>query len=253
MIQRAGGDFMKALYILMAVSLGVLVSACQTPKKKPEAPSPPRTDVRFKPAWAVSPIRTGEGRHPDLFGGDSKGVWVSPEVAAMKKSAASPAGSLAMPLIDEDAHALSQAYIVIECHLESEFADMSIAQDAVQLRGIQLHLESPDGLRVPPLQTLSFGSVQEEEVGALKRFRLTTVAIFPRDNLLVAVPSLIATAPQVRLVLEGHDSTFYFEWAAMPSGETGMRAPTPEEALCITKLGYYELYGSIRRLAHVLD
>lgn len=243
---------MKARNVLMAALLCILVSACQTPKKS-EPPPPPQAHVRFEPAWAVSPIQLAEGRHPDLYSGECRGVWDNGEVAAMKRLASPPAGNLAPPHIDEDAQALSEAYIVIECHLVSEFADMSVAQDVVRLRGMELYLEAPDGTRIPPIQQQSFGSVDEEQVGALKRFRLTTVAIFPRDNVVVGMPALSATAPGVRLVLEGHDSKFYFEWAARAPGETQLRPPTPEEALYITKLGYYELYGSIRRLAHIFD
>jgi hypothetical protein len=95
--------------------------------------------------------------------------------------------------------------------------------------------------------------VDEEQAGALKQFSLTTVAIFPRDNLLVGMPAIGANAESARLVLEGHDSAYYFEWAGMPAEQQGIRAPTQEEAVYITKLGYYELYGSIRRLAHIFD
>jgi hypothetical protein len=200
----------------------------------------------------VSPIQRGEGRYGDLFSGASRAVWITNDVSAMKK-AASTAPAFAPPGIDADAAALVEAYIVIECHLESEFSDMSVAYDVTRLRGIQMYLETPDGTKLRPIQTRSFGGVDEEQAGALKQFSLTTVAIFPRDNLLVGMPAIGANAESARLVLEGHDSAYYFEWAGMPAEQQGIRAPTQEEAVYITKLGYYELYGSIRRLAHIFD
>lgn len=238
---------------LLAGVVSVALVGCQTPKK-PEAPPPPEANVRFEPAWAVSPIHHDEGRYGDLFSGASRGVWNTSQVAAMKKAASeAPPPELTPPHLDEDAQALTEAYVVIECHLVSEFNDMSIAYDVARLRGIQTYLMTPDGTRIDPIQIRSFGPVEETPVDALKRFSLTTVVIFPRDNLLIGMPALSAEAPSVRLVLEGHDSKYYFEWAGMPPGETGLRAPTQEEAVYITKLGYYELYTGIRRLAHIFD
>ena len=242
----------------MQLRIGILVgclcivaTACQTPKK-PAAPPPQQAHVRFEPAWSVSPIQRGEGRYGDLFSGASRAVWVTSDVSAMKK-AATPAPQVTPPRIDEDAAALVEAYIVIECHLVSEFSDMSVAYDVARLRGIQMYLETPDGTRLLPIQTRSFGGVEEEQAGALKQFSLTTVAVFPRDDLLVGMPAIGAHAESARLVLDGHDSKYYFEWAGMPADQQGIRPPTQEEAVYITKLGYYELYGSIRRLAHIFD
>lgn len=236
---------------VLAGSLCIMAFACQTPKK-PEAPPPQIASVRFEPAWAVSPIQHGEGRYGDLFSGASRAVWNTIEVAAMKREA-SPAPSLAPPRIDEDARALTEAFIVIECHLVSEFSDMSVAYDVTRLRGIQAYLMTPDGTRLDPIQIRSFGSVAETQSDALKRFSLTTVAIFPRQDLLIGMPALSAQSESARLVLEGHDSTYYFEWAGMTPETAGLRPPTQEEAVYITKLGYYELYTEIRRLAHIFD
>ncbi len=242
---------MKLKVVVLAGALSVLVLACQTPKK-PEAPPPPQANIRFEPAWAVSPIHHAEGRYGDLFSGASRAVWNTSEIAAMKKAASTPP-DLVPPRLDADAQALTEAYVVIECHLVSEFNDMSIAYDAIRLRGIQAYLMTPDGTRLDPIQIRSFGSVEESQADALKHFSLTTVVIFPRDNLLMGMPALSAEADSARLVLEGHDSVYYFEWAGMPAGATGLRPPTQEEALYITKLGYYELYTGIRRLAHIFD
>ena len=242
---------MKRCAVLLPLFMGVLLVACQTPKK-PEAPPPPKAHVLFEPGWSVSPIQMGEGRYPDLLAGACRGVWVDSTVTEMKRASAPPV-DLVPPHLDEDARALTDAFIVIECHLVSEFGDMSVAYDTVRLRGIDVYLETPDGTRVRPIQSRSFVTVKEEPLGALKRFSLTTVVIFPRQDLVAGTPSISAAAPSARLVLEGHDSTCFFEWGALPAGQEGLRPPTPEEALYITKLGYYELYNGIRRLAHIVD
>lgn len=242
---------MKRCAVLLALLLCVLLVSCQTPTK-PEAPPPPKAHELFEPGWAVSPIQMGKGKYPDLLGGASRGVWVSGPVSEMKRAAAGVV-DMAPPHLDEDARALTDAFIVIECHLVSEFGDMSVAYDAVRMRGLDVYLETPDGARIRPIQSRSFGAVKEEPAGALKRFNLTTVVIFPRQDLIAGMPSISSAAPSARLVLEGHDSTFFFEWGALPAGQEGLRAPTQEEALYITELGYYELYTGIRRLAHMVD
>jgi hypothetical protein len=174
-------------------------------------------------------------------------------VAAYKKEAASGDSALAEPGIDADAIAVANAFIVIECQLESQFADMSIAYDAVRLRGIEAYVELPDGTKVYPIQSRAFGSVEESPVGAVRRFSRTTVVIFPRDNLVHSLPAIGADAPAVKLVLEGFGSRFFFEWAGISPGQTGPRMPTVEEAGYMARLGYYELFTSVRRLAHVFD
>jgi hypothetical protein len=112
----------------------------------------------------------------------------------------------------------------------------------------------PGGKRVAPIQSRGFGPVKEEQAGALKLFRRTTVIIFPKDNLILGAPSVSAAAPAVRLVLEGAGAKCYFEWPCAPQAEGGgIRMPTPEEAQYVARLGYYELFTEIRRLAHVFD
>ena len=164
-----------------------------------------------------------------------------------------PPEPLPEPGIDKDAKKVADAYIVIECQLETQFADMSVAYDAIRLRGIDVYLETPGGLKVRPVQMRPFGTIKEEPVQALKRFSRTTVMIFPRQDLGAGLPVIGADAPSVKLVLDGHDSKYFFEWPGVPAGQTCPRVPTPEEMKFIGQLGYYELFTEVRRLAHIFD
>ncbi|NUM55030.1 MAG: hypothetical protein HUU46_15390 [Candidatus Hydrogenedentes bacterium] len=227
------------------------VCGCQTPAK----PTPPPTTAQqtlFVPAWNVSTVQTAEGRYPDLFSGGCRAIWIDSAIAGMKREIG-PAMPMPEPGIDDDAKKVTDAYIVIECQLETQFADMSVAYDAIRLRGIDVYLETPAGGRIRPMQMRPYGTVKEEPVQALKRFTRTTVMIFPRQDLGAALPVVGADVPAVKLVLDGHDSKYFFEWPGIPLGQTGPRMPTPEEAKYIAKLGYYELFTDIRRLAHIFD
>ena len=229
------------------------VSGCKT--SRPERPVPPPTPAQqtlFIPAWNVSAVQMAQGRYADLFGGGCRAIWIDSAVAAMMRENAPPV-SMPEPGIDDDAKKVTDAYIVIECQLETQFADMSVAFDAVRLRGIDVYIETAAGLKVRPIQMRPYGPLKEEPVQALKRFSRTTVMVFPRQDLGAGLPVIGADVPAVRLVLDGHDSKFFFEWPGVPAGQTFPRMPTPEEAMYIGKLGYYELFTDIRRLAHVFD
>ena len=163
-----------------------------------------------------------------------------------------PAVPLPDPGIDDDAKRVTDAYIVIECQLESQFGDMSIAYEAIGC-AVSTSISKQRGHEVRPIQMRPYGSVKEEPVQALKRFSRTTVMIFPRQDLGAGLPVIGADAASVRLVLDGHDSKYFFEWPGVPLGETGPRMPTAEEAKYIGQLGYYVLFTDIRRLAHIFD
>lgn len=228
-----------------------IVCGCQTPSK-PAPPPTPAQQALFLPAWNVSTVQTAEGRYPDLYTGGCRAIWVDSAIAAMKREMGPPV-ALPAPGIDEDAKKVTDSYIVIECQLETEFGDMSTAYDAIRLRGIDVYLETPNGLRIRPIQMRPYGSIKEEPVQALKRFTRTTVMIFPRQDLGAGLPVVGADVPVMKLVLDGHDSKYFFEWPGIPLGQTGPRMPTAEEARYVAKLGYYELFTDIRRLAHIFD
>ncbi|MBX7255829.1 MAG: hypothetical protein K1Y02_05670 [Candidatus Hydrogenedentes bacterium] len=242
---------MRLRKVWVGVVACVVLASCQTPSK-PAPPPPIEASYRFEPAWGISTIHAGEGRYPDLFGGGSRAIWLDSHAVEVKK-AASKAPANAEPGLDSDALAIADAYIVIECRLESQFADMSVAYDAVRLRGITAHLELPDGTTIAPIQSRSFGPVEEEPTGALKVFRRATVFIFPKSDLFKGVPAIGADSIAVKLVLEGIGSKYYFEWPGISPGVPAWRAPTPEEAIYYGRLSYYELFSEIRRVAHIFD
>lgn len=235
------------------IALALFIAGCQTHPAKPAPPPTPAQRTLFEPAWYVSTVQTAAGRYPDLFGGGCRAIWVDGAVAGMKKEAGPPAPPVPEPGIDEDAKKVTEAYIVIECQLETQFADMSVAYDAIRLRGIDVYLETPEGLKVRPIQMRPYGRIKEEPVNALKRFSRTTVMIFPRQDLGAGLPVISAQSPAVRLVLDGHDSKYFFEWPGLPADVQFPRMPTPEEAKYIARLGYYELFSDVRRLAHIFD
>ena len=237
---------------VVAIVALAATQSCKTPQKPGPPPPTPAQQTLFIPAWNVSTVQTGQGRYPDLFGGGCRAIWIDSAIAAMKRNVAPPP-PLPEPGIDEDAKKVTDAYIVIECQLETQFGDMSVAYDAIRLRGIDVYLETSNGIKVRPIQVRPYGSVQEEPVQALKRFSRTTVMVFPRQDLGAGLPVIGADAPAVRLVLDGHDSKYFFEWPGTPAEQTGPRMPTAEEAKYIAQLGYYVLFTDIRRLAHVFD
>ena len=86
---------MKRCAVLLPLFMGVLLVACQTPKK-PEAPPPPEAHVLFEPGWSVSPIQMGQGRYPDLLAGACRGVWVDSTVTELKRASAPPVDGFAV-------------------------------------------------------------------------------------------------------------------------------------------------------------
>ena len=135
------------------------LTGCQTPQK-PAPPPPPAAQELFEPAWYMATVQTSAGRYPDLFSGTCRAIWVDGAVAEMKKAASSAVGQ-PDPGIDADAKAVTSAYIVIECQLESQFGDMSVAYDAIRLRGIDIYLETPEGVKIRPIQMRAYGTVKE--------------------------------------------------------------------------------------------
>jgi hypothetical protein len=148
--------------------------------------------------------------------------------------------------------AVSKNFVVLECIIESVFADTSIAYDVVNLRQIDAYIETPDGQKVLPMQTL-IGPLEEEQREALRLFRRTNLLVFPRQDVWLHRPLIRQGQSRMRLVLKGYDSRFYFEWLEAPSDEPRRFVPTEEEARRLAKTGYTELFSALRRLAHMFD
>ncbi|MDQ1256847.1 MAG: hypothetical protein QG656_1447 [Candidatus Hydrogenedentes bacterium] len=236
-----------------ALLLGILAAGCKTGggSKKDEAATPAMM-AQFRPATPLSRLHFGTGSYSNLFAPSSYAVWADQSVNTLRMSAAQEAGETLEPELAAEAEKIAQDYLIIECHLDSEFGDMSIAYDAVGLRGVDVYLETPDGKKVPPIQ-LSIGShAAEEQRDALKLFGRTNLAIFARRDLWLNAPIAAEGLPSVRLVFEAQNSTFYFEWPASPPGQMAW-VPAEAEKSEVLKTGFREFHQRVRTLAHIFD
>ena len=210
----------------------------------------------YQPMSYVSTIHWESGEYPDLFSSEASAVWVNGDVAEMKYANEARSGTPPSPRLVAQAQAISRDFFVFECHIESVFRDTSIAYDVVGFRGIEVHLETPDGTLVRPIQTIIGTPVEEEQHGALKLFRRTNIVVFPRHNLWTGTDTVAVGSRSVRLVLSGQNSEFYFEWPEMPltALEEGWSwRPSESEAYQALKVSFSDLYGRLRRLAHTFD
>jgi hypothetical protein len=214
------------------------------------APSTPL--VQFKPAYYQSQVRLVEGRYGNLYAAESFALWVSPEVANAKWDQALAGGDTIEPLLKADAITVTQEFVIVECHLSSAFSDMSVAYDAVGLRGATAYLETPSGRKIQPLQQLFQGDLSEVPEGALRRFGRTIVLVFPKRDLWLRQPTLEAGAPSMKLVISGPQGRFAFEWPAVLPDAQPPKLTVPE-AKAAVKVGFRDPYTNLRRLAHMFD
>ncbi|MFP4191410.1 MAG: hypothetical protein ACLFU6_04990 [Candidatus Hydrogenedentota bacterium] len=230
----------RAWWILW-VSVAMLLPGCQTTGNDEAAADIERSNVPFEPATYISRLHQLDARHPTLFSPASAAVWVSSEAAELKMQEEGGLGEL-----DPVAAQVTNSFHVFELHLVSAFHDTSMAADVVDLRGVQIYLETPDGQRISPAQHLRAGSREEEPEGALRRFRRTNIVVFPRHSLWMDEFTLDAVYPAVRLVLETHSSEFYFEWPALARPGIEQGPPTAEEQRWLQRLGYDEFVDRLR-------
>lgn len=208
----------------------------------------------FTPAQPLARVAAGEARYANLFAPESYAVWVGPEVTAAKRAAAEEAGEAIDPSLEQVAQLVNDNYYVFECRLESVFADTSIAYDAVGLRGIDTFLITPSGYKIPPIQKIIGTPVDESQEGALRRFGRTNILVFAKRDVLTNAAALPGASPEARLVLQGHDSQYYFAW-----NNADASVPPPPEpsrfdrAYASAKSGFNHFYGQLRELAHVFD
>jgi hypothetical protein len=230
--------------------LSLVLLGCQSTGPASKPGPPPAPVVEFNPAYYRAAIQAEDARYPDLFASDSHALWIGREVAAVKWDAAIDAGASIDPLLQSDAVAVTEDFIVIECHIASAFGDTSIAYDVAGFRGIAPYLELPDGSKIEPVQQTYQGRLAESQQGALKRFERIIVLVFPKRDLWVRQPTLVEGTASVKLVLKSIHGDFAFVWPALP-----VAAPPPgltrEEAVAAAKVGFQELYGGIRRLSRL--
>jgi len=238
--------------VLTALTLGL--AACRTGREPDSEPTIRQGQViEFRPTAAVSQLHLADGRYPDLFSADSYALWVGPELTRQRRSESEAGGESIEPEADAAAPLLNENFLVFECHLVSVFADMSIAYDIVGLRGVQIYLLAPDGRRVPPAQSIIGTELEESQRGALKEFKRTNLIAFPRAGLRLEVPAAGAEGSAARLVIEGYDSIFYFEWYPILPDPIGPPPLAQRDAVQKVKMGYNEFYRKVRQWSHTFD
>jgi hypothetical protein len=232
------------------------VASCRT-ATPPEPTDPPRGQREFRPAAWIAAAQFDTGQYPNLLGPDTYALWVGPQVTALKLSKAEERGESVDETLSADVRTITANFIVIECYVESIFPDMAIAYDLVGFRQADIYIEGPDGEKVRPLQTIVGTELEEEPRDALKRFARTNVVVFPRRDLWKDRPLIGQGLSEVRLVIDAYGSKYHFAWPEAPVYEMKYElqewVPTEQEVRQAARLGYRELYTSIRRLAHVFD
>lgn len=240
--------------VLAVLAAALILSACQTRgPKEDDLPVIPAEALVFRPQSSLSLMHLDEGRYPNLFSPGSYALWVDEGVAQAKLQKDLQEGIAVNAALAEDAEFIHENYIVFECRLESVFPDASIAYDVVGLRNLDVYLVTPDGTRVRPIQTILGTHADEKSRGALKDFGRTNLLVFPKEDMLSGVPTIQDDASGVRVVVDGFNSAFYFEWARAPLvDEEGQPIviPEPEPSLA-GRLGFSAFYSKLRVLAHM--
>ncbi len=238
-------------HIQSALAVGVLIaglsiSGCQTTGHKPPPNEDPEVravpQVPFEPQFVRVPIQLGEGRYANLFAPGSYAEWQVP--IAMLKSADGET--------TESMPATPTGFLIIEVHVESIFPDMSIAYDVVGFRGVDVYLQTPDGRMVRPSQRSVGTELMEIAEGALRHYGRTNRVYFPAAEANLTQPAAGPGAP-LRLVLQGYDSTYYFEWPAKPMPGPEKQALADRPGTQKLKHGYNEFTGRTKGFLHRFD
>lgn len=266
--------------LIAGMLLLAALAGCQTPRgPDPAAPPPLGPPVPFVPAYPVAALALGEGSYPNLFAPGSYARWIGAEALVTEPAPAvtrppdtgppvilfeddevedDEAEMAAAPPIDAPASAAPvfsapPGLLTIECHLVSMFADMSIAYDVVGLRGLYVYLLLPDGRKMTPAQVMTGGELEERQHGALKEFARTNTLVFAVNPLQLAWPVSGGFGPNVRLVLEGYDSVFYFEWQSRPPAEMPRIPIRQREGYKRTREGYQNTRTRSLEILHTFD
>ena len=235
----------------LMVALAAAIVSCKTggPEEPPQPP--PKEPYAFRAARALSELHFEQGPYPAIFAPSSYALWVDEDVTALRRKAALEAGETITPTTDAEVDVITRDYVIVECHLDSLFADMSIAYDVVGCRGLSVYLTTPDGRQIAPIQTLIGTSLKEEPQDALKLFGRTNLIVFPKRDLWLDTPLVGPDAPSVRLVLEAHKTSFYFEWPALKPDVVPEPKRTSDEIRAVLQTGFKAFHERVQRLAYV--
>ncbi len=242
-------------------------TGCQTTDSSDASAIPPSAQIVFTPRVHRVVIQAGEGRYPNLFTTASYAVWgreahasapLTPPVAtdAVEGDAATEAvmdANLESVPPQPEVEAARAGGLTIECHLESDFPDRSIAYDAVGLRGMTILLKLPDGRELQPAQKTLGSELEEVPIGALRRYGRKLTLYFSEGQFMVENPAVNPKAAGIQLKIVGVESQFFFDWPATPDF---MATPTPrpdQKAAKFVRKHLPEARSAVARTSHRFD
>ncbi len=236
------------LFLPVLLVAALLMPACQTRQKRGsvEEGYAPGQLVPFVPRAVRVPIQLAEGRYPDLFSADSYAEWVRE-----RPSGDDSAGAASE--LDRNAALLSGSMLVLKCFLGSGFADSSIAYDVVGMRGVNVFLVAPDGSRQMPAQRVIGGELKEARRGAIKAFGRTSLLAFPIKQIDAILPYPGEMAEPARLVVEGYDTLFYFEWTPSLPALTKAGPLSERESVKQAKESWRKATAKTKDVLHTFD
>lgn len=243
-------SFRTTLFCLAAAVLLVSCATGGNSKTKPAVEAPELFE--FHPAAYTASINMKQGRYPNLFAPDSFAVWVTSEVSDLKRGAAVRDGQEIEGVLDEAARDVQSGYIVFELHIASVFPDSSIAYDVVGLRNLEVYLETSQGAKIRPIQTILGSHAGEEERGALLKFARTNILVFPKRDLLMDTLLIDKSMKGVRLVIQGFNSEYFFEFRGRADAATAVQQ-SERERLKAMKVGFKDLFSRLRAISHIFD
>ena len=226
-------------YLIIAVLALVALAGCKTTQEAVEA-NMPVPMVPFTPQRSMAQVQWIEGRYPDLFDATSNAIWGGQDMQAA---------------MGEDGMMLSGP-LKIDLYAASAFADMSIAYDAVGLRGIDVYLQMPDGKKVRPAQVLRGRDLEERQQGALKFFARRNQLLFGMAISEVMVPVENGVPASLSLVLEGYGAKYAFRWHGVPPEPGTYEVSDAAKARAYMKAGESEVKRVVKKaddMSHTFD
>ncbi len=193
-------SFLNILYIkylgviFLCISVSFFAIGCKTgaDKRTKEDLVIAGETIPFVPENPVSNIQCLRGPYPRIFNPESQAIWLTSDNSS------------------------SQA-VTIEVLLDSSFQDMSIAYDSVSLRGFNVYMLINETTEIRPMQVIIDKTLEESQVGTLRRFKRKVTLIFPCRANEILVPKEGLEKVRIYLILNGFDTLFCFSWSPKPA------------------------------------
>lgn len=249
----------------------VCLTGCQTTSKSPDTSSEIPNEVSmphdFIPANFISRVKYEKGQYKNLFSPTTHALWVDKNISDVKLAYEQQQvadGEVDVDLIG-DAAWIAQHYMIIECHIESTSPDASIAYDLSSLRNLTMYLQTSNGTHIYPLQHVIASPAEKEQQGTLKQFKRTNLLVFAKEDIISGAPTVPADVNQLRLYIEGFNTSFYFEWVAQepividneeqaePKDITDVIRwrPNQTETYQVLKVRFSDLYTNLQALTRM--